>query len=122
MNAMRTLSLVSMLAILHAPVAFGTGLVSDAASNPHHVPGESIDSGLGKLPANYTAAEFQREIFGEKLDSGLGSLPADYTAAEFQRVVYGESLDSGLGDLPAGYTASEFQRGVVRSASASQRQ
>ena len=87
MNAMRTLSLVSMVAILHAPVAFGTGMVSDAARNPHHVPGESIDSGLGSLSADYTAAEYQREILGEKLDSGLGNLPAGYTASEFQRAV-----------------------------------
>ena len=48
---------------------------------------------------------------GESLDSGLGDLPASYAAAEFQRYrVAGESLDSGLGDLPPSYTAAEFQK------------
>ncbi len=52
------------------------------------VAGESLDSGLGDLPATYTAAEYQRAaVFyaGEKQDSGLGDLPANYTAAEYQR-------------------------------------
>ena len=95
MNAMRTLSLVSMVALLHAAVAFGTGPVSDAARNPYHVPGESLDSGLGKLPANYTAAEFQSKVIGESLDSGLGDLPSDYTAAEFQRKPKGSWRKAG---------------------------
>jgi len=85
MNAFKVLSLVSLLAILHAPAAYSVGPDSDAARNPYHVPGESLDSGLGELPSDYTGAEFQRRIFGEKLDSGLGELPSDYTGAEFQR-------------------------------------
>ena len=120
MNAMRTLSLVSTVAILYAAVAFGTGPASDAARNPHHVQGESLDSGLGNLAADYTAAEFQRgyQLAGEKQDSGLGDLPPSYTAAEFRTKmahyrVLGESLDSGLGALPATYTAAEFQKNTV---------
>ena len=40
-------------------------------------------------------------LLGESLDSGLGSLGADYTAWEFMPAdrVLGESLDSGLGSL-----------------------
>src|SRR5206468_3287594 len=43
----------------------------------------------------YTGAEFQRgdapiQVVGEKLDNGLGNLPADYTAAEFQKQIVAE--------------------------------
>jgi len=50
------------------------------------------------------------KVAGESLDSGLGELSADYTAWEFMPAgrVRGESLDSGLGELGADYTASEF--------------
>src|SRR5215813_1224694 len=117
MNPTKALSLVSMITILHMSLAFGTGPLSETAGNPYPIVGESLDSGLGTLPADYTGAEFQRVVIGESLDSGLGALPVSYTAAEFQRVVLGEKRDSGLGDLPAGYTASEFQQETVRSAS-----
>ncbi len=84
--------------------------------------GESQDSGLGNLPATYTAAEFQRAamiVAGAKQDSGLGDLPANYTGAEFQRtamLVAGAKHDSGLGDLPGTYTAGEFQRTAMLGA------
>ena len=61
--------------------------------------GESLDSGLGALGYNYTAAEFNPAVPGESLDNGLGELSPKYTAAEFNPVVAGESLDSGLGEL-----------------------
>ena len=123
MNALKVLSLVSLLAILHAPAAYSVGPDSDAALNPYHVPGESVDNGLGALPADYTGAEFQYRVLGQKQDSGLGELSPDYTGAEFQRVAVsvrglGESLDSGLGKLSADYTGAEFQPELVRAAMA----
>jgi hypothetical protein len=40
--------------------------------------GESLDNGLGALPATYTGAEFMKHpayhVTGEKMDSGLGSV------------------------------------------------
>ena len=49
--------------------------------------GESLDSGLGSLPATYTGEEFMKRpashVAGEKLDSGLGSL----TDEEVRRIV-----------------------------------
>ena len=67
------------------------------------VPGESLDSGLGRLGAHYTAQEFMPagHVPGESLDSGLGQLGAHYTAREFMHAghVPGESIDSGLGQL-----------------------
>jgi hypothetical protein len=49
-------------------------------------------------------------VLGESLDSGLGELSADYTGWEFMPAgrVRGESLDSGLGELGPDYTAAEF--------------
>ena len=112
MSIINKLAVVATVAMLHAPVVFST--------NPHHVPGESLDSGLGQLPADYTAAEYQYRVPGESLDSGLGELSASYNGAEFFKVP-GESQDSGLGELPADYTAAEYQREPIRSADASDR-
>ena len=110
MHTRKVLTLASMVAMLFAPVTFCAAGVL----------GEKLDSGLGDLPASYTAAEFQPNVVGQKLDSGLGELPSTYMAAEFQPTtaqsgyrVIGESLDSGLGDLPASYTASEYQKHTV---------
>jgi hypothetical protein len=98
----KILTLGSLVALAFAPVAFAADSAIDSGS--YSVAGESQDNGLGHLPANYTAAEFQRgyHVAGESQDSGLGDLPGSYTAAEFQVVGYhvvGEKLDSGLGSL-----------------------
>lgn len=49
--------------------------------------GESLDSGLGALPANYTGREFMKfsagYVAGEKQDSGLGSVSRE----ELHRIV-----------------------------------
>ena len=65
-------------------------LESAAASlcaNATRVAGESLDNGLGALPASYTGKEFMRfsasHVSGEKQDSGLGSVSQD----ELNRVV-----------------------------------
>jgi hypothetical protein len=49
-------------------------------------------------------------VLGESLDSGLGELSADYTGWEFMPAgsVRGESLDSGLGELDQTYTGAEY--------------
>jgi hypothetical protein len=57
------------------------------------VAGESLDNGLGTLPATYTGEEFMKRpasyVAGEKLDSGLGSLSQEemlrIVAAYYQR-------------------------------------
>ena len=82
-------------------------LVSSAAfAGPF--PAEKLDSGLGQLPATYTAAEYRGDelrIVGESLDSGLGLLSPSYTGIEYVDVVresldtVAESLDSGLGEI-----------------------
>ena len=106
--------------------AFQSSHATVAAADSYRVLGESQDSGLGDLPASYTAAEFQRTniiVAGESLDSGLGDLSPTYTAAEFQRPavhVAGGKQDSGLGDLHANYTGAEFQRPAILVASVSQ--
>ena len=118
MSTRKVLILASMVALFVAPAVFAAQPVSD---NAYAVLGEKQDSGLGELPASYTASEFpaQVAIAGEKLDSGLGNLPADYTGAEFLKTaqaqyrVIGESLDNGLGNLPASYTAVEFQKQLL---------
>jgi hypothetical protein len=101
-----------VVAALMLPVALGPAAAADV-----RVPGEKLDSGLGSLPATYTAAEYMPAgwVRGESLDSGLGNLPATYTAAEYMPAgwVLGESLDSGLGDLPSTYTASEYMPKIV---------
>lgn len=66
------------------------------------VPGEKLDSGLGKLSRSYTAAEYlPGHVPGESLDNGLGQLAAEYDAWEYMPAgrLAGESLDSGLGEL-----------------------
>src|SRR5713226_6794336 len=132
MSTRKILTLASMIALSFAPAAFGADIADMATQflrlGKHFqsieyssINGEKQDSGLGDLPADYSAAEFQRnpgtvQVLGEKQDSGLGDLASSYSAAEFQRPVVsamGEKLDSGLGDLPADYTAAEFQKQVV---------
>jgi hypothetical protein len=85
--------LITLLAVL----CFATGAAAQS------VPGEKLDSGLGKLGLKYTAQEFmlQDRLPGESLDDGLGQLGADYTAWEFmpEGRLLGESLDDGLGSL-----------------------
>ena len=56
-----------------------------ACAKDTRVLGESLDSGLGELSADYTGWEFMPagRVLGESLDSGLGELGPDYTAAEF---------------------------------------
>ena len=85
MNARKVLTLVSVAALLFSPAAFSFDPTSDANEGSIRVLGEKIDSGLGDLSPNYTAAEFLHRVAGQKLDSGLGELSATYTAAEFQR-------------------------------------
>jgi hypothetical protein len=66
-----------------AMVAAMSALAACAADT--RVPGESLDSGLGELSADYTGWEFMPagSLRGESLDSGLGELDGNYTAAEF---------------------------------------
>src|SRR5262245_4016948 len=56
------------------------------------------------------ACAADNKVAGESLDSGLGDLKADYTGWEFMPAgrVRGESLDSGVGELGDNYKASEF--------------
>jgi hypothetical protein len=134
MSTRKVLTLASIGAMLFASTAFGIDPLPDALDSPFYVLGESRDSGLGDLPANYTAAEFQKKVaqnidpmpealdspyyvLGESRDSGLGDLPVNYAAAEFQVYrVAGESLDSGLGNLSPSYAAAEFQKQIVVAA------
>ena len=51
------------------------------------------------VAASFTALACEERLLGESLDSGLGALGSNYTAAEFNPIVAGESLDSGLGEL-----------------------
>jgi len=98
---------INLLAALILGLSFGPAAAAD-----QRVPGESLDSGLGKLPASYTAAEYNRPgwVAGESIDTGLGELASTYTAAEYNKPgwVRGESLDSGLGELPPTYNAAEY--------------
>ena len=98
---------INLLAALILGLSFGPAAAAD-----QRVLGESLDSGLGELPASYTAAEYNRPdwVRGESLDSGLGELPPTYTASEYMYAgwVRGESLDSGLGELPPTYNAAEY--------------
>ena len=111
---------INLMAALILGLSFGQGAAADI-----RVAGESLDNGLGSLPAGYTAAEYNRPgwVPGETLDTGLGELPSTYTAAEYNKPgwVRGESLDSGLGELPPTYNAAEYvpdlmvaTRGVAR--------
>ena len=57
------------------------------AKESDRVLGESLDSGLGALPATYTGEEFLKlpagHVAGEKLDSGLDRV----TQEDVQRIV-----------------------------------
>jgi hypothetical protein len=90
---MKKAQLIALLAAL----SFATGAAAQS------VPGEKLDSGLGKLGLKYTAQEFMPKdrLPGESLDNGLGQLGAGYTAWEFmpEGRLLGESLDNGLGSL-----------------------
>lgn len=101
MNKKLAMNILAAASFALASTAFAGGVVN-GSQNANHVPGESLDSGLGQLPANYDGAEYDvsRHVIGEKLDSGLGELAADYDASEYDRhPVLGEKLDSGLGQL-----------------------
>jgi len=65
MSNLKTIVLVAAMSILPAACASDTRVL-----------GESLDSGLGELSANYTAWEFMPagRLLGESLDSGLGRL------------------------------------------------
>jgi hypothetical protein len=75
------------------------------------------------VPAAFGPAAADVRVAGEKLDSGLGELPATYTAAEYMPAswVRGESMDSGLGELPSTYTAAEYQAVIVAANSVGER-
>lgn len=112
MSKSNVLILISAAALAFSNAAFSFDPTSDANEGSIRVLGESLDSGLGDLPSDYTAVRFQHnyKVAGESQDSGLGDLSPSYTAAEFQTYrIAGESQDSGLGDLPSSYTAAEFQ-------------
>jgi len=98
---------INLMAALILGLSFGHSAAADT-----RLAGESLDNGLGNLPAGYTAAEYNRPgwVPGETLDTGLGELPSTYTAAEYNKPgwVRGESLDSGLGELPPTYNAAEY--------------
>ena len=103
---------IHLLAALIVGLTFGPAAAADI-----RVAGESLDNGLGNLPASYTAAEYNTPgwVPGETMDSGLGELPSTYTAAEYNKPgwVRGESLDSGLGELPPTYNAAEYMPDLV---------
>ena len=95
-------------------------LIPAAAAADERILGESLDSGLGALPATYDAQEYMPAgwVRGESMDSGLGELPATYTAAQYMPAgwVRGEKMDSGLGELPSDYKAAEFLPRIVSAA------
>ncbi len=72
-------AILSMTAVLCTSAALG--------EQSTRLLGESLDSGLGNLPATYKADEFMKRpaghVAGEKLDSGLGSVSNE----ELQRIV-----------------------------------
>jgi hypothetical protein len=86
MSTHKVLALVSVAALLVSPAAFSFDRASDANGRSVRVLGEKLDSGLGDLSPEYSAAEFQSyRVAGETIDSGLGELSPGYTAAEFQK-------------------------------------
>jgi len=101
MKKLKVMAVVAAMAV--APVAFAQDSAADLNLPQGKVVGESLDSGLGALPASYSAAEYNYEgwVRGASLDSGLGSLSASYSAAEYMPKgwVRGEKMDSGLGEL-----------------------
>jgi hypothetical protein len=109
----KILTLASIVAIMFSPVAFSADTGTDAASNPYHVTGEKLDSGLGDL--SYGDVQPQAEqntevsglsasnpyhVAGEKIDSGLDSWQPSVQVQENIVLsgysVPGEKLDSGL--------------------------
>jgi hypothetical protein len=77
-----------MKKMIAAVLTVAAALCAPAASgNEIRVTGESLDSGLGSLPATYSGKEFMNlspsHVAGEKQDSGLGSVSAE----ELQRIV-----------------------------------
>jgi hypothetical protein len=85
----KVLAAVAMTVALFASTAIAAGVI-DGSLNPNHVPGESLDSGLGELSQTYTAKEFDKSragekshVDGEKIDSGLG----DVSSEEIARIV-----------------------------------
>lgn len=82
MNTKLVFGVIAATALASASVCYGAGVV-DGATNSNHVPGESLDSGLGDLPSTYAASEYLNHVPGEKLDSGLGDLAWDYDAREY---------------------------------------
>jgi hypothetical protein len=72
-------TILSMAAVLCTSAAFG--------EQSARLLGESLDSGLGNLPATYKGDEFMKRpvshVAGEKIDSGLGSV----SEQELQRIV-----------------------------------
>jgi hypothetical protein len=115
---------VKKLNVMAVMVAAALGF-GQSASADIRVLGERLDSGLGELPASYTAAEYMPAgwVRGESQDSGLGDLPATYTAAEYMPAgwVRGEKLDSGLGELSPTYEAAEFMPVMVTARRAVER-
>lgn len=92
-------NVIAAAGLAFASVAYAGGVV-DGTRNRNHVPGESLDSGLGELGSTYTASEYVNHVPGEKIDSGLGELDPQYDAREYDSSrVIGEKLDSGLGQL-----------------------
>jgi hypothetical protein len=89
MKKFTVLSLVSAAALIVAPVVFAQGVV-DGNTNPYHVAGEKLDSGLGDLVAVRRA-----EASPKAVPTAHSAIPAiDYHVA-------GEKLDSGLGNMTA---------------------
>jgi hypothetical protein len=71
-------TVLTVAAVLGTPAVFG---------DETRVLGESLDSGLGALPTNYTGREFMKlsptYVVGEKQDSGLGNVSQE----ELRRIV-----------------------------------
>jgi len=85
------LAAAAITVALVASTAYASGVI-DGSRNPNHIPGESLDSGLGNLPPTYTAKEFDKsrdsglrdnKVQGEKIDSGLGSV----TREELSKII-----------------------------------
>ena len=89
---------INLLAALILGLSFGPAAAAD-----QRVPGESLDNGLGKLPASYTAAEYNRPgwVAGESIDTGLGELTSTYTAAECARGISGPNPRAGFPETRA---------------------
>jgi hypothetical protein len=92
------------IALMFAAPVMADGIVPPTK---YHVPGESLDNGLGELSKSYTGREYVKtHVAGEKLDNGLGMLSPTYTGVEYQNPnawVIGQPVagkkDSGLGEM-----------------------